>query len=743
METYPLGGQIAQSGQGSNPLVRGVKDAEVLKVVATVTDEQFAARALVRDWARNATSGPGGTAAIRDVEQGKTDAWRPVFSRLAELGIFGVAIPEESGGAGGSIEDLCAMVEEAAKALVPGPVATTALATLVVSDPDLLGALASGERFAGLALEGEIEFDGATSKASGTLPFALGVAEGAVLLAPADGKWLLIDTGGAGVQIEPLAASDFSRPLARVVLNSATATVVSDTRARVEELAATVLAAEAAGITRWSLETAVDYAKVREQFGKPIGSFQAIKHICAEMLCRAEQAEVAAADAARAAAEGDESQFSIAAALAASTGIAAVKANVKDCIQVLGGIGCTWEHDAHLYLRRAHAIGRFLGGAETWLRRITALTQAGVRRRLEIDLTEVEDRRAEIAAAVAQIAELPEEKRQAALAEAGLQAPHWPAPYGRGAGPAEQLLIDQELTAAGVARPDLVIGWWAAPTILEHGTPEQVERFVPGTTRGEFLWCQLFSEPGAGSDLASLRTKAVRTEGGWNLTGQKVWTSAAHKAKWGVCLARTDPDAPKHKGITYFLVEMSSPGIEIRPLREITGDSLFNEVFLDNVFVPDELVVGEVNDGWRLARTTLANERVAMANGTALGNPMEELLELLAELDLDAAQQDRLGRLIVTAQTGALLDQRIAQLAVGGQDPGAQSSVRKLIGVRYRQALAEFTMDVSEGGGLVDRRADGDRAVFDFLNTRCLTIAGGTEQILLTVAAERLLGLPR
>ncbi|OBF69150.1 acyl-CoA dehydrogenase [Mycobacterium sp. 852002-51971_SCH5477799-a] len=707
-------------------------------MVATVTDEQFAARALVRDWARNSTSGPGGTAAIRDVEQGKSDAWRPVFSRLAELGIFGVAIPEEFGGADGSIEDLCAMVEEAAKALVPGPVATTALATLVVSDPELLGALASGERFAGLALEGDIEFDDATSKASGTVAFALGVADGAVLLAPAGDKWLLIDTDGEGVQIEPLQASDFSRPLARVTLDSAAATVVSDSRERVEELAATVLAAEAAGITRWSLETAVDYAKVREQFGKPIGSFQAIKHICAEMLCRAEQAEVAAADAARAAAEGDESQFSIAAALAASTGIAAVKANVKDCIQVLGGIGCTWEHDAHLYLRRAHAIGRFLGGAETWLRRITALTQAGVRRRLGIDLSEVEDQRQEIAAAAAQIAALPEERRQAALAEAGLQAPHWPPPYGRGAGPAEQLLIDQELAAAGVARPDLVIGWWAAPTILEHGTPEQVERFVPGTTRGEFLWCQLFSEPGAGSDLASLRTRAVRTDGGWQLTGQKVWTSAAHKAKWGVCLARTDPDAPKHKGITYFLVEMSSPGIEIRPLREITGDSLFNEVFLDNVFVPDELVVGEVNDGWRLARTTLANERVAMANGTALGNPMEELLEMLSELDLDAAEQDRLGLLIVTAQTGALLDQRIAQLAVGGQDPGAQSSVRKLIGVRYRQALAEFTMDVSEGGGLVH-----NRAVFDFLNTRCLTIAGGTEQILLTVAAERLLGLPR
>ncbi|WP_033720191.1 acyl-CoA dehydrogenase family protein, partial [Mycobacterium avium] len=157
-----------------------------------------------------------------------------------------------------------------------------------------------------------------------------------------------------------------------------------------------------------------------EQFGKPIGSFQAIKHLCAEMLCRAEQAEVAAADAARAAAEDDPAQFSLAAALAAATAITAVKANVKDCIQVLGGIGCTWEHDAHLYLRRAHAIGRFLGGAERWLRRITALTQAGVRRRLGIDLTEVEDQRPQITEAVARIAALPAEQRQAALAEAGL-----------------------------------------------------------------------------------------------------------------------------------------------------------------------------------------------------------------------------------------------------------------------------------------------------------------------------------
>ncbi len=703
-------------------------------MATTITDEQFAARELVRDWA----AGSGATEAVRDIEQGEPKAWRPVFDGLAGLGLFGVAVPEDCGGAGGSIEDLSAMVEEAAKALVPGPVVTTALATLVVSDPQLRAALASGERTAGVALDGDVEFDATTSRASGTVPWVLGgVAEGP-LLVPAGGKWLVVDAAAEGVAVEPLHATDFSRPLARVRLTTAPASVLETDADQVQDLAATLLSAEAAGITRWALDTAVAYAKVREQFGKPIGSFQAIKHLCAEMLCRAEQVAVAAADAARAAVDGDRRQLSIAAAIAAGIGIEAARANAKDCIQVLGGIGITWEHDAHLYLRRAYGIGQFLGGPARWLRRTAELTQAGVRRDLSIDLSEVADLRPQIADAVAGVAALPDGKRQAALADARLQAPHWPAPYGRGAGPAEQLLIDQELASADVARPDLVIGWWAAPTILEHGTREQVERFVPGTLSGEIFWCQLFSEPEAGSDLASLRTKAVRVDGGWELTGQKVWTSSAHKAQWGVCLARTDPDAPKHKGITYFLIDMSLPGILIRPLREITGDALFNEVFLDGVFVPDEMVVGTVNDGWRLARTTLANERVAMAAGTALGNPMEELLASVAKLDLDVAQQDRLARLIITTQVGSLLDQRIAQLAVGGQDPGAQSSVRKLIGVRYRQALAEFRMDLSDGAGIVE-----DKIVHDFLNTRCLTIAGGTEQILLTLAAERLLGRPR
>ena len=365
-----------------------------------------------------------------------------------------------------------------------------------------------------------------------------------------------------------------------------------------------------------------------------------------------------------------------------------------------------------------------------------------MRRQLHVDVADGEDIRAEVAATVADVAALPEEKRQVALAEAGLMAPHWPKPYGRAATPAEQLVIDQELEAAGVKRPDISIGWWAAPTILGHGSPEQIERFIPGTLTGDVYWCQLFSEPGAGSDLAALRTKAVRAEvdgrAGWLLTGQKVWTSNAHRADWGICLARTNPDAPKHKGITYFLVDMRSPGIDIRPLREITGEALFNEVFFDDLFVPDELVVGPVDGGWPLARTTLANERVAIAAGGALDKGMEHLLDVLGAGELDPADADRVGALIVAAQVGALLDQLIAQLAVEGHDPGAPSSVRKLIGVRYRQQLAEAIMEFHDGAGLVD-----SPDVRYFLNTRCLSIAGGTEQILLTLAGERLLGLPR
>lgn len=328
--------------------------------------------------------------------------------------------------------------------------------------------------------------------------------------------------------------------------------------------------------------------------------------------------------------------------------------------------------------------------------------------------------------------------------DAGLAWVHFPeGEGGLGVSPKHQATINHRLGEAGapygpVRNP---IGYgMSAPTLQVHASDDQKQRYLRRLFTGEDVWCQLFSEPGAGSDLAALRTRAVRNpeDTGWLLTGQKVWTSSAHRADWGICLARTNPDARKHEGITYFLVDMRSPGIDIRPLREITGEALFNEVFFDDLYVPDEMVVGPVDGGWPLARTTLANERVAIATGGALDKGMVHLLDVLGDAEVDPAEVDRVGSLIVAAQVGALLDQLIAKMAVGGHDPGAPSSVRKLVGVRYRQALAETIMDAHPGAGIVD-----SPDVRYFLNTRCLSIAGGTEQILLTLAGERLLGLPR
>ncbi|HEY0774297.1 MAG TPA: acyl-CoA dehydrogenase family protein, partial [Nocardioidaceae bacterium] len=247
--------------------------------------------------------------------------------------------------------------------------------------------------------------------------------------------------------------------------------------------------------------------------------------------------------------------------------------------------------------------------------------------------------------------------------------------------------------------------------------------------------------------------KAERVENGWRISGQKVWTSLAKEADWAICLARTDPDAPQHKGITYFLLDMRSEGIEVRPLREITGEAVFNEVFLDGVVVPDEMVVGEVDDGWRLARTTLANERVAMS-GSSLGVNVERALGVLRRADpadpLTSAARLRVGAAVADAVTVTMLGARSTLRSLAGQGPGAESSVQKLVGVRHRQEAAELAYDLlgpealvadvgGDGGDCDEARA----ALHELLLTRCLSIAGGTTQVLRNVAAERILGLPR
>jgi 3-oxochol-4-en-24-oyl-CoA dehydrogenase len=427
-------------------------------------------------------------------------------------------------------------------------------------------------------------------------------------------------------------------------------------------------------------------------------------------------------------------------------------------VQVLGGIGYTWEHEAHLYYRRALSLRALLGSSAEWAGHVAGLALAGVRRPVQVELSGGDaDVRAGIREELAAIAALAGAERTERLASGGWVVPHLPRPWGRGAGPLEQVVIAQEMRAAGVRAPGLAIGAWVVPALIQYGTPEQQQRFLPPTLRGGLVWCQLFSEPGAGSDLAGLTTRATRAEGdgeaggGWKLTGQKIWTSLAQQAAWAICIARTDPAAPKHDGITYFLVDMSSPGIEVRPLREITGDSLFNEVFLDEVFVPDDCVVGEVNGGWRVARTTLANERVSLSQTWAFGSGVPELLKVA-----NAAADPPLGpvgRLVCEGHAIDLLGLRVTLKQLSGTDPGATGSVRKLLGMEHAQQVAELCLAVSGPDGALGGTAgapvgrsgapSGAYWARQVLMTQALTIGGGTTDIQLNIIGERILGLPR
>jgi len=703
-----------------------------------VTRDDLELSTSLRAWA----SGLGGPVALRDVETDPAAAFAKTWQAVVEAGLPAIGIDEQHGGGEGSLVHQAIALEAAAYALVPGPLLGTVLVAQLADDGGVLAGIAEGAS-AAVAVSGALTVD--DGGARGDLDVVLDVVEARWLLArTTDAAWVLV--AADGWHAEPEVGLDLSRRGGRVRVDATSGQVTAllgiDDDA-VQRVLVALAAAEASGIAQWCLDTAVEYAKVREQFGAPIGSFQAIKQLCSQMLETTESVAAVAWDAAttaRSAVPAGEAQY--AADVAAAVAFDGAVSVAQDCIQVLGGIGFTFEHDAHLYLRRAIAlrlvIGAVAGSAEQSAARLARRAGTGQRRVPEIDFGGTDEEfRTTTRTAVEAIAGLPADQQRAALVESGYLMPHWPRPHGLDAGPVEQLVVDEELARASLVRPDIAIGGWAVPTIIDHGTAEQAERFVMPTLLGELKWCQLFSEPGAGSDLASLTTRAVRVAGGWQLTGQKVWTSRAREADWGICLARTDRDA-RHRGITYFLVDMTSAGIDIRPLRELTGDAMFNEVFLDEVFVPDECVVGEVNEGWKLARTTLANERVAMA-GSKLGMSTERAVELLAgrESGTDAA---RVGHQVALASVCQLLGVRSTLRSIAGRGPGPESSVAKLLGVRNRQEASELVVDLLGPAALFV--AD-DPDVHEMLLTRCLSIAGGTTQILRNVVAERVLGLPR
>ena len=635
----------------------------------------------------------------RTVTDGSTDGLGDLWSGMAAQGWQGLHVSEKYEGQGYGFAELAVVLAELGRVAAPGGFAASAVIAALVEalgtdeqKQAILPALATGSHVGAIALTFEptgslgAEHDGRSSL-SGSAPAAIGgsYADGIALVVGAD--VVLLDRNAPGLAMTNIDAIDRTLGITRIDLDAvvvSSAKVIRGAASLLRTLALVFFAADAAGIAQATLDASVEYAKTRVQFGRPIGSFQAVKHHCANMAVKTELAVAAVWDAARSAV--DDEDFEFVATTAAAAAFEAAKHNAQMTIQVHGGIGFTWEHDAHLYLRRAVALSQLLG-PDAWLNDATyALAFLGIRRAYTVALPpDADDYRAEARRFVEEYSALSGLAARALAVETGYLVPHWPRPFGRAAGPVEQLVIDEELN--GVQLPGLGIGAWVLQTLIQHGTPEQLERWIRPSLMGQYTWCQLFSEPNAGSDASAIATKAVKVDGGWSITGQKVWTSGAHQSHLGIATVLTDSKAPKRTGITTVVIDLHAPGVTVRPLKELTGLALFNEVFLDSVFVPDRDVVGDIGDGWAVARATLGNERVSIGDGAHRGISAYELIEMLARSPFagDTAMQRRVGALVVEEHSMRLLGVRRIARALAASQSGHEGSVGKLLSAEHWQ----------------------------------------------------------
>jgi alkylation response protein AidB-like acyl-CoA dehydrogenase len=338
-----------------------------------------------------------------------------------------------------------------------------------------------------------------------------------------------------------------------------------------------------------------------------------------------------------------------------------------------------------------------------------------------------------------------EREWQRTLHAGGWAGVSWPKEYGgRGATLIEQAIFGEELARAKAPRPANVLGLvMGGPVVIAHGTDEQKERFLEPILSAEEIWCQGFSEPESGSDLASLKTKAVPDNGGWRVTGQKVWTTFAHEAKWCMLVARTDPDVPKHKGLTYFLMDMEQDEVEVRPLRQITGEAEFNELFIEDAHIPDENVIGGVGNGWMVAITTLMNERAGLGASAALGlaQSLDELIELARERGRaeDPIVRDKVARLRIAIEGLRRGAMRALTTTMKVGVPGPEGSIAKLQWSSTNQALTELAVEI----GGTEALEQGSTWAYRYLRSRANSIEGGTSDVLRNIVAERVLGLPK
>jgi 3-oxochol-4-en-24-oyl-CoA dehydrogenase len=697
-------------------------------------------------------------AARATLEKGATHP-SEIWSAGKDLGWNGLAIAEEHGGSGFGLAELAVVLEAQGRELSPGPFLPTVAAAVVIDRcaPDsvraqLLPGLADGSTVGALALSGSVTI-GSDLVVTGESPAVLGAPDADVLVIAAGEDVVVVDAAADGVTVTALDSLDTTRSIGSVELRGVAVEedrVLRGAARKARTVFRILASAEAVGVSWAALEMAVEYAKVREQFGRTIGTFQAVKHHAANMLVNAEETTAATWDAARA---DDLDSAWFAAAVAASHAIRTQVLNAQNNIQLHGGIGYTWEHDAHLYLRRARTLAALMEEGGDPLLDVVEGQRSGQAHGASFTLPpEAEAHRNQAREAVASLRSLPADKQRDFLVDSGYLVPHWPKPWGRAADVLEQLVIEEEFGSAGrseatgdskpIERPDMGITGWVALTIAQAGTDDQRERFVEPVLRGQVMWCQLFSEPGAGSDAAAVRTAAKKVDGGWRVTGQKVWTSLAQYCQWGLATVRTDPDAAKHAGVTMMVIDMKAPGVTVNPLRGITGDSHFNEVFFDDVFVPDSDVLGDVNRGWLVARATLGNERISIGGGSggAVGFSPDDLVKLL-DASPDAANYVRqAGESIAETHTLRLLNLRRASRAIAGAEPGPEGNVTKLLVAEAGQRITELGMALSGSATVVGQAP---KLLRSYLGNRAMTIAGGTSEITRNTIAERILGLPR
>ncbi len=707
-----------------------------------ITDDHRALAETAADFLTKRSARGDARALLEAPEEGLPSWW----GELADLGWLGLHVPEAQGGSGYSLEELVVVLEQFGQAVAPGPFAPTVLASALLAAVGgeqadaLLPGLADGSTIGAVALAGDVTVSDGT--ASGDAGNVLGGGLAKVLLVAAGDDVAVVEVGD-GVTVDVPRNMDPTRRTAKVALQGAPATVLPGARRTLVDLARVILSAEAVGMARETTNMAAEYAKERIQFGRPIAMFQAVKHHCANMVVATELATSAVWDAARAASTGGD-QLTYAAAVAATLAAPAADLCANLSTQVHGGIAITWEHDLHLFMRRSSVLLGFLD-ADVAATELTDLVRRGVAREKAIELPpEAEAIRDEVRAFAARIKDLSPEEQRKELIDTGYVMPHWPKPFGREAGAVEQLVIEQEFAAAGVKRPAYGITGWNILTLVQYATEDQIARWVRPALDQEVIWCQLFSEPDAGSDAAGVTTRATRVEGGWLVNGQKVWTSGAHVSGYGFATVRTNPDVPKHDGITMMVIDMHAEGVEVRPLKMTSGDSEFNEVFFNDVFVPDDDVVGPIDGGWTVARATLGNESVSIGSGD--GGMTLPGSVLVAAFDAHPERlvggEARIGRYIANVQAAGLLNLRSANRAVAGGGPGPEGAMAKLIlSENMHEAAALYTVLLGPDAAFMDGEAAISNSLV--LMHRGMSIAGGTSEIKRNQIGERILGLPR